>query len=77
MYIDDNTNDNFKCNFLVIQFVGFFSPAHEQNRNSNVINVINAYADPEKNSGGWGMGDSDGYLSLPGGHRNLFGNFIM
>lgn len=74
MYIDDNTNDNFKCNFLVIQFVGFFSPAHEQNRNSNVINVINACADPEKNSGG---GDFDGYLSLPGGHRNLFGNFIM
>lgn len=77
MYIDDNTNDNFKCNFLVIQFVGFFSPAHEQNRNSNVINVINECADPEKKFGGGGGGESDGYLGLPGGHRNLFGNFIM
>lgn len=58
MYIDDNTNDNSKCNLLVIQFAEFFSPAYEQNRNSNVINVINACADPENKFGG--VGDSDG-----------------
>lgn len=58
MYIDDNTNDNSKCNLLVIQFAGFFTPAYEQNRNSNVINVINACADPENKFGG--VGDSDG-----------------
>lgn len=55
MYIDDNTNDNSNCNLLVIQFAGFFTPAYEQNRNSN---VINACADPENKFGG--VGDSDG-----------------
>lgn len=53
MYIDDNTNDNSKCNLLVIQFAGFFL-----RHNSNVINVINACADPENKFGG--VGDSDG-----------------